>query len=62
MLCQLTRGIILFRNRAISLWKPDLSSLEAALPGFSAPGILPEPAIVLWFWNGEKRQIKEWRL
>ena len=42
--------------------EPDLSSLEAALPGFSAPGILPEPAIVLWFWNGEKRQIKEWRL
>ena len=33
MLCQLTRGIILFRNRAISPWKPDLSSLEAALPG-----------------------------
>lgn len=51
-----------FPKPAISPWKPDLSSLEAALPGFSAPGILPEPAIVLWFWNGEKRQIKEWRL
>ena len=62
-------NIMLTNERSYSFPKPGEQPLKtrpvivgSGPAGLSAPGILPEQATVLWCWNGEKRQIKEWRL